>query len=458
MDVSSIATAYAAFGSVLVGFAFTGLSIYVTRAPGPGSDDGAVDVLITRQGKPMSIRLIKVSAVAATGFYAMASLGISTFLYANLSGTGSTAPAGMARTALLVYGVAFALSVLTLFYFMTLMLFESPLTRPAAKPAFWAGTIAGSIVVLRFLAGSAQDARQALCPPKHPLCYPGMPYTTTGINITLVAAAVVFVVITLTGVLELRPFGWLLKPLADRPSLPSAAVFLTSVAAATLASLYLNALAGPPPGWFISASYAIGIILIILFALASGSVIYPRLHGTRLTGSAESQETVAHVPWWRQLRAQQAELSDTIYMGYSSGFRPAVKNGHLTWKVPAKCRELDTGFKIWHDGSPWHLTGRMFIVCSDKHAPASNGHRVRAILKTGSGAESREKYTLDDATEIELNKNTKPHTGDDLQVTIKRLDSSADDILLCWRKAGGTIDRRRFEVLPQTAGENPGVI
>jgi hypothetical protein len=32
VDVSSTAAAYAAFGGVLVGFAFTGLSFYVTRS------------------------------------------------------------------------------------------------------------------------------------------------------------------------------------------------------------------------------------------------------------------------------------------------------------------------------------------------------------------------------------------------------------------------------------------
>jgi hypothetical protein len=83
----------------------------------------------------------------------MAPLGISTFLYANLAGDGGPVREGRDAAALLVYGVVLALSVLALFYFLTLMLFERPLTKHAAKPAFWAGTIAGSLVVLRFLAG-----------------------------------------------------------------------------------------------------------------------------------------------------------------------------------------------------------------------------------------------------------------------------------------------------------------
>jgi hypothetical protein len=455
MGVSSIATAYAAFGGVLVGFAFAGLSIYVTRSPGSGSDGGAAYVLITRRGELMRIGLIKVSAVTATGFYVMASLGISTFLYANLSATGSNAPAGLADTTLLVYGVAFALSVLTLFYFMTLMLFESSLTRPAAKPAFWAGTIAGSIVVLRFLAGAAQEAQLALCPPKHPLCYPGAPYTTHGITITLLAAAVVFVVITLTRVLERRPFRWLLAPLAHRPSLPSAGVFLTSVAAATLASLYLKALTEPPPSWFISGSYVIGITLIVLFTLASGSVIYPRLHGTRLTVSGESQEATAHVAWRQRIQAWQAKLNNTAYMEYSSGFRPTAQNGHLMWKVSPEDCELDTRFNIWHNKSRWHLGGRLYLADSGKRASPCNGHDVRVTLKTGSGAELSVigDYVLSGPRQIQLDDNEQPGTIDVLQVAIRRLDSSADDVLLCWLDATGTTDRP----LLKGRHEKPGV-
>lgn len=459
MDVSSIATAYAAFGGVLVGFAFAGLSVYVTRSPGSGSDDSAVDVLITRQGKPIRIGVIQVSAVAAAGFYAMASLGISTFLYANLSGTRSDAPPGPAETALLVDGVVFALSVLTLFYFMTLMLFESPPTRRAAKPAFWAGTIAGSVVVLRFLGGTAQQARLTLCPSRHPLCYPGAPYTTQGITITLLAAAVVFVVITLTRVLERRPFRWLLAPLAHRPSLPSAGVFLTSVAAATLTSLYLNALTGPPPGWFISAGYAIGITLIVLFALASGSVIYPRLHGTRLTGSSESLEAAASVAWWRRIQARRSELSNTVCLEYSSGSRPTSQNGHLIWKVPPKPGELDTSFKIWHDKRHWHLGGRIFLADSGKHASPGIDHRVQVTLKTSFGVGLRVigTHVLTGPTQIRLNDDEQPSTSDVLQIAIRRLDASADDVLLCWLEAGGAIDRPRPGEQPLTADEKPSV-
>jgi hypothetical protein len=468
MDVSSIATSYAAFGGVLVGFAFAGLSIYVNRSSGSGAHGAAVDVLITRRGKPIHIPLIEVSAVAATGFYAMASLGISTFLYANLSGTASPsstailsgkasdATAASAEAALLVYGVAFGLSVLTLFYFMTLMLFENSFTRRAAKPAFWAGTIVGSIVVLRFLAGTAQEAQLAQCPSNHPLCYPGAPYTTLGITITLLAEAMVFVVITLTRVLECKPFRWLLAPLAHRPSLPSAGVFLTSVVVATLASLYLNALTKPPPHWFISGSYLIGIILIVLFALASGSVIYPRIHGIRLIGSAESQQAAAHAFWWRRIRAWQVAQNNTAYIEYTSGSRPIAENGNIMWKVPKKSCELDTRFRVWHNKSPWHLGGRLFVADSGKRASPRQAYSVNVTLNTGSGTEMRVigTYTLKGASELRLDGHEQPSASDVLQVAIRRLDSAEDDVLLCWLEAGGTIDRPRHERRPLIADES----
>ncbi len=289
MDVTAIASGYAGFGGGLVGFAFAGLSFFVTRPPRPRSGIAA-DVLIPRQPtRRNSLTQINASAVATSGFYSMTSLGITTFLYANLSGTGRDAPAAQVGTDLLVYGAVFGLSVLTLFYFMTLILFENPLTRPAAKPAFWAGTIAASIVALRFVAGTAQGTWLAICSAQRPPCHPGAPYTTRGIFITLLAATLLAVVITLTRALERRPVRWLFAPFERRPSLPSACVFVTSVAVATMASLYINTQA-VPPGWFISASYVTGVALIVVFALTSGSVIYPRLNGTRLTGPADSRE------------------------------------------------------------------------------------------------------------------------------------------------------------------------
>lgn len=66
------------------------------------------------------------------------------------------------------------------------MLVERPLTKRAAEPAFWAGAIASSLVVLRFLAGSAQDARMTRCRYEHP-CHLGGGSTTWGITVILAA-------------------------------------------------------------------------------------------------------------------------------------------------------------------------------------------------------------------------------------------------------------------------------
>jgi hypothetical protein len=454
MDVTSIASAYAAFGGVLAGFAFAGLSFYVTRPPEPDPGSGKVDVLITRGGKPVLISLIPVSAVAAAGFYAMASLGVSTFLYANLAGEGSNAPAGQAVTALLVYGVVLALSVLTLFYFVTLMLFERELTKPAAKPAFWAGTFAGSIVVLRFLAGSARAARLTRCPAGHP-CHPGLLYTTPGITILLVVAAVVFAVITLTRVLEWGPIKRLLTPFAHRPAFPSASVFVTAVAVATLASLYININAQNntyvPPGWLIVMVYAMSVALIILFALGSGAVIYPRIHSIRLTRLAAPADayTPRHTPWWERARAASTEMNNMVYLQYATGTRPIAGRRQLIWKVrPATEGEPDklaTRFRARHGESPWRLGGQLFLVAGTTNIPNARA-RVQVTLIIGSGADRQqvEKNVAAGAAPVPLD-GTEPSTCDLLQVAVRRLDSSPEDVLLCWLEAGGAIDRPSLE-------------
>jgi hypothetical protein len=69
--------------------------------------------------------------VAAAIFYAMASLAICAFLYAGISGD----PEGSRRGATLMvwYAVVLSLSVLALFYSLTLMIYERESTRPMPR-------------------------------------------------------------------------------------------------------------------------------------------------------------------------------------------------------------------------------------------------------------------------------------------------------------------------------------
>jgi len=83
------------------------LFLYVTRLHAADDDDGdAIDVLVSRRREAL-----------------------------RFGGKGGDKP-GPAQAALLVEGVVFALSVLTLFYFMTLMLFEESFTGlPQSRPS-----------------------------------------------------------------------------------------------------------------------------------------------------------------------------------------------------------------------------------------------------------------------------------------------------------------------------------
>jgi hypothetical protein len=69
--------------------------------------------------------------------------------------------------------VAFGLSVLMLFYGLTLIMLEKKLTGVAAW-SYWMVACAGPAVVLRFLLTAAWAARQAAC---HGTCGPIWPLT-----------------------------------------------------------------------------------------------------------------------------------------------------------------------------------------------------------------------------------------------------------------------------------------
>ena len=206
----------------------------------------------------------------------MASLGISSFLYSNLVSIVKSSE-GAAVTALLSYGIVFALSVLSLFYAVTLMMLENPLTKKAAEHAYWVTTIAGTAIVLRFLAGSAGDAvkvrylLRGVCPP--PL--PGL-FSLRGIFCTLMIAALLSVLITME-LQKREPEGKKARR-TNLPVAPPLVVFVAAVLVTIVVSPYLNTRNSSyvPSSLMIDASYAISILLIALFAFACGRVVGPR--------------------------------------------------------------------------------------------------------------------------------------------------------------------------------------
>ncbi len=160
------AQAYAWFAGILAGFAFAGLAVYLGRNSDNSANSGACPT---------------VTQVAATLFYAMASLTICTFLYISLRGDPNYYRVILAA---LVYGPALGLSVLSLFYSMLLMFLEHNAIKEAARYLPLVVTIAGPILVIRFLAYHSYWTLRARCSqPDAPdlLCRTDGPIWTGGI-------------------------------------------------------------------------------------------------------------------------------------------------------------------------------------------------------------------------------------------------------------------------------------
>ena len=230
MAVASTAQAYATFGGLLTGFAFSGLSVYISRAVKQAEIPQAITYASDMR------RPIVVKDVAVAVFLAMVSLAISSFLYANLAGVADANP-GAAIAALLSYGIVFALSVLSLFYAVTLMMLEHPLTKYAAKTAYWVVTIAGTVIVLRFLASTASAVAVYRC--QHVKnCEPSGVLSPWGIILTLLIATSLSM-LTAMELQQHEPVGRI-GALTNHPAWPPGVVFLATVFVTTSESVYLS--------------------------------------------------------------------------------------------------------------------------------------------------------------------------------------------------------------------------
>jgi hypothetical protein len=275
------------------------------------------------------------------------------------------------------------------------------------------------------------------CPP-HRLCHFGWFYSTWGITALLVIATAGFVAITLSRMLEWRRLRQLLTLLARHPTIAPAGVFVVAVIVATLASLYIDTRKAwyLPSAGFVAASYVLGIIVIVLFALASGSVIYPRVHSIRLT-RLPAPPSGQHEPGFirrrhKQSMARRAARKATASICYLSGTRPVqLGPGKLVWRVPgtATPAEISTQFRVLPDSCQWRAQGRMFLATAT--TDAGGGPRVHVTLTTGPTF-SENPADLDiRAASAEL-PNPMPGTGSFLQLSARRTDQSPQDVLLCW--------------------------
>jgi hypothetical protein len=275
--LSSTGSSYSSFAGILAGFSFTALAIYLGWRPEEKGGEPALghDKSQPSQDAPLPDKYIQRTTVAAALFYAMASLVICSFLYASLTAQASDAQKRVPAE-LLLYGVVFGLSVLALFYALTLMMYERSHTRQAASYAYWVVVIAGPVVVLRFLIDAANGVWQLRCTPAcPPEAWPAPVIVGLGLLVVLLVLSVVITVFRL-----LHWWDWsreLLRRLYRRPTAPTVVVFILATCV-TVGSLIITVPAQiTPNGWFTLISLVTGFIFLASFALACGCVIGPRV-------------------------------------------------------------------------------------------------------------------------------------------------------------------------------------
>lgn len=438
MNAASIAVAYATFGGLLVGFAFTGLCLYLQGE----ERKSRVEFLVPRGWTPVILAPVKVSSVAATAFYAMTSLGMSTFLYSNLAGDDDPTVQGRDVAAMLPYGALLALSVLSLFYFVTLMMLRLPSTVEAAKPAFWAATIAGSVVVLSFLAGSARDALCAktiiaqaeigtsTSKKTVPLCHPVWVFSFPSIAVILLAAAILFWVIVQTRVLESRGIAVVLAWCANRPTAPPQGVFIVTFIMTAWVSVFMNTrpggyVAGPPytpHNWLVYAGFGAGVLFVALFALGSGCVVYPRVQRNHLLADARTESFLSSP------RVMPPGIE------FSHGTKPIGTRRHLVWRIPGEAanQTVTTTFTvIQSSAAAWQLDGLLCLSAETVNAAAPQKVRMTWEICSAGNQRRFEK-------EICIGRKSVPISeiiegGDSsIKVTMHRLDQNRDTVIICW--------------------------
>lgn len=297
-DLGVTASTYASFAEIMTGFSFAAIAIYLAYESAKGKhstegkdkqEDNAGETehssrnrYNTKEGSKQKLPVvvgreypIRRTQVAATLFYGMASLAISSFLYASLTTQVESAP--KVAAALLLYGVIFGASVLAFFYALTLMTYEHADTRRAAKAAYWVVVIIGPAVVLRFLADAAQGAwNSGTSTPEN-----WSPPLLGGIIIIAVLLSI-SVLVSLKRIFEKwTALHGVCNWLCVRPVLPAFVIFICSAVVALAGILVTEPIKFVPSAYFIWGSLIGGFFLLAFFALACGCVVGPRT--SRLT-------------------------------------------------------------------------------------------------------------------------------------------------------------------------------
>ncbi len=263
-ELSSTASSYSSFAGIFAGFSFTALAIYLGWHPD------------TNKGEPSSSRHIARAQVAAALFYAMVSLAMCSFLYASISAQAVDAVQRV-PVELLLYGIVFGVSVLTLFYSLTLMMYENSHTKDAAGYAYWAVVIVGPIIVLSLLINAANSVWQVKCTPECPSegWLQPVPVGIISLGILLMFSVAITVFRLLYWWEWTRRF---LDWLYPRPTFPAVVVFIFATCMTVGSLLITVPISFTPSSWFAFIGSIAGAVILAVFALACGCVIGPRVN------------------------------------------------------------------------------------------------------------------------------------------------------------------------------------
>lgn len=305
-DLGVTATTYASFAEIMTGFSFAALAVYLAyeMATGMHSNEpktSYIRIPYKEHRRPIkdengqNLNPIEVgkryqvgrAEVAVTLFFAMASLAISSFLYASL--TTQVENPNRVAVALLLYGVIFGASVLAFFYALTLMTYLNESTWDAARFAYWVVVIAGPAVVMRFLADAGQGAWNLRLYPSTCAQEDPTPPLVVGI-------AALFILLLSSGIITIshifekeRRLYSICNRLCVRPILPAMIIFVSAVGLVLAGWLITEPVNYVPSEYIIWLSLTLGFLLLAFFALACGCVIGPRL-------SARKQEASVSEP------------------------------------------------------------------------------------------------------------------------------------------------------------------
>jgi hypothetical protein len=312
---AAVADSYAEAAGWLAGIAAALLVVYLTRhraddtrdhESGPPGGTSAQQPArrgpeYTSKGKPVGSR-----HVARALFFAMSALAICAFLYSSI--VDDAVALGRLATEMMFFGAALGTSVLALFYAVTLMMLEYPVTRPAAKSAYWVLVIVGPGVVIRYIAGAAHEGWRLALPHESASGSPLLAGTATAVSLPLLmlgaihrqrirnavgwvyaheghlkwATAALAHTAKIDGALRrigqplVRTRGWL----RERPVAPAVAA-LAFAASATIGSSVVapsdrNWTPNPVWSWI---ALGMGVLAIAYFALATFSVLAERVDG-----------------------------------------------------------------------------------------------------------------------------------------------------------------------------------